>query len=366
MHIAAGLVGLPNVGKSTLFNALTHSAVPAENYPFCTIAPHTAITSVPDPRIEVLQKLYGSAKTIPSTMKFVDIAGLVKGAASGEGLGNQFLAHIREVNLIVHVVRCFDDPTIVREDEINPLADIAIITTELILKDLETVQRRREKLQASVKKASPQERPLIEKELKALEHATALLNAEDMHCLEQLAREHHELSTLLSTKKYIIVANCGEQEYTREALAQNPHLQALRARFGTERVVPLCARLAHELSLLTPHEAQDMVQMLDIPGSGLEQLIELAYRELGLITFFTCGPKEIHAWPVLENTKVRSAAGEIHSDLEKGFICADVWTYDDLSTAGSESKLRAEGKIRTEGQDYIVKNGDILSIKFNV
>lgn len=370
MHIAAGLVGLPNVGKSTLFNALTRSSVPAENYPFCTIAPHTALTMVPDARIDLLQKAYKSEKTIPSSMKFVDIAGLVKGAASGEGLGNQFLSHIREVNLIVHVVRCFDDPTIVRSDEINPLGDLAIITTELILKDLETIKRRQEKVHASLKSgrfSSPQERTVLEKERDALDRALALLNDEDIPCLRELVENNPILEPLLlSTKKYIIAANCGEQDYNPESLAQNPHLQALRAAHGEERVIPLCARLEHELSLLSDTEANDMLALFDITSLGVESLIRIAYRELGLITFFTCGPKEIHAWPLLKGTRIRAAAGEIHSDLEKGFICADVWTAHDIIAVGSESKLRTEGKIRTEGQDYLVQDGDILSIKFNV
>lgn len=370
MQIAAGLVGLPNVGKSTLFNALTRSSVPAENYPFCTIAPHTALTVVPDPRIAALQKAYGSTKTIPSSMKFVDIAGLVKGAASGEGLGNQFLSHIREVNLIVHVVRCFEDPTIVRSDEINPIADLAIITTELMLKDLETVTKRQEKILASLKSArhgSPQERVLLEKEQAILDRALGILNDEDLACLRELAHDNSFLEPLLlSTKKYIIAANCGEQDYNAESIAQNVHVQALRAIHGEDRVIPLCARLEHELSLLAPDEAADMLALFGITSLGIESLIRIAYRELGLITFFTCGPKEIHAWPILRGTKVRAAAGEIHSDLEKGFICSDVWTAHDVLSMGSESKLRGEGKIRTEGQDYVVQDGDILSIKFNV
>jgi GTP-binding protein YchF len=370
MQIAAGLVGLPNVGKSTLFNALTRSSVPAENYPFCTIAPHTAVTLVPDPRIPLLQKAYGSTKMIPSSMKFVDIAGLVKGAASGEGLGNQFLSHIREVNLIVHVVRCFDDPTIVRSDELNPIADLAIITTELMLKDLETIKRRHEKVQTSLKASrfsSPQERATYEKERDVLERALAILNDEDIACLQELTQCNSFLEPLLlSTKKYIIVANCGEQDYNAESIAQNIHVKALRQIHGEERVIPLCARLEHELSQLSHEEATEMLKLFDITNLGIDSLIRIAYRELGLITFFTCGPKEIHAWPIPKGTRVRTAAGEIHSDLEKGFICADVWTTHDILTIGNESKLRTEGKIRTEGQDYLVQDGDILSIKFNV
>jgi ribosome-binding ATPase len=368
MSIKTGLVGLPNVGKSTLFNALTQSSVPAENYPFCTIDPHLAITNVPDERLEQLQSLYNSQKIIPATVQFVDIAGLVKGAASGEGLGNQFLNNIREVDLILHVVRCFPDPDIIYSGmEIDPLGDFDIVISELMLKDLESVAKRKEKIQQMLKSAKnkPMEFADLSQEAALLDIIEAALNNTD-HTMVRTIVVQSTVPTiaLLSAKNFLIIANISEHDL--ENSNANSYVQALQARFGIDRVIPICAKLEQELSGLDTASAQEMMSMMGLQESGLHKIIQKAYHNLGLITFFTCGPKEIHAWPIKKGLSVRQAAGEIHSDLERGFICADVFNYQDLAQLGSEAKVRERGKIRTEGQNYIVQDGDIIHVKFNV
>ena len=370
MSVCAGLVGLPNVGKSTLFNALTKSNVPAANYPFCTIDPHTACTLVPDERTEKLKDIYNSGKIIGATVQFVDIAGLVKGAASGEGLGNQFLSHIRDVDLIIHVLRCFEDPLITySRDEVDPLIDYEIILTELMLKDLESIEKRKAKIAQLIKaaKQKPAELKEFEVESQLLENCEKALNAFDYNLARKLILESKVPTIpLLSTKKSLIVANVSEDEIQEENYKKNKHYNRLVEKFGSQNVIPICAKIEAELAQLNPEEAQELASMMSIKERGLDTIIAKTYKELGLITFFTCGPKEIHSWPIKAGISVRKAAGEIHSDLEKGFICAEVFNCKDLFEHKTEAKLKTVGKIKTEGQDYIVQDGDILLIKFNV
>ncbi|HBL98695.1 TPA: redox-regulated ATPase YchF [Candidatus Dependentiae bacterium] len=370
MSIAAGLVGLPNVGKSTLFNALTKSSVPAENYPFCTIDPHKAITTVNDNRMPRLQKLFNSQRLIPATTQFVDIAGLVKGAAEGEGLGNQFLSHIREVNLILHVLRCFEDENITHTtNTIDPIADFETIVTELGLKDLESLEKRLQKIDQLLKasKSNPAQEKLLHQERQLSETIKNAINQSNWQDVRDLtASATCELIPLLCAKNYLIIANIAEHEIADDGYKQNPHYQSLVNKFGIERVIPICARAEYELSQLSDEESAEFMAMMGLKKSGLQTIIEKTYENLGLITFFTCGPQEIHAWPIKKGISVRQASGEIHSDLERGFICSEIYNCEDLFKTNSINALRDQGKIRTEGQNYIVQDGDIILVKFNV
>jgi len=367
MSIKAGLVGLPNVGKSTLFNALTHSSIPAENYPFCTVDPHVAITYVPDERAPRLQTIYGSKTIIPATVTFVDIAGLVKGAASGEGLGNQFLGNIRETDLIIHVLRCFEDPTIIRTGDVDPVGDYDVIMIELALKDVESIDKRLEKAALQLKREQVQlEKIALSKEIDLLNAIKIMLERNEFEKLRSIPREDLALTVpLLTTKKFLVIANVTESDMQEEEYRKNPHVQAVFRTFGESLVVPTCIRLEYELSQLPEDERDTLKKELNITQTSLDAIIKRSYQNLNLITFFTCGPQEIHSWPIRAGMTIKKAAGEIHSDLEKGFICAEVLPYEMLRSFGTPAAAKQAGKVRIEGASYIVQDGDIILVRFN-
>jgi hypothetical protein len=339
-----------------------------ENYPFCTIDPHVAITEVPDKRLEQLKQLYNSVKIIPGTVTFVDIAGLVKGAATGEGLGNQFLSNIREVDLILHVLRCFEDPGIVRSTDVDPISDFDIIMAELMLKDIESIDKRIPKVEKSLKgKLTGAEQKAFQDELELLKTTRALLETGNADKAKEIVRKA-AINTipLLSTKNFLIIANIAEKELEDKAYLNNKHYQALVKQFGNEIVIPISARVEYELSHMEPSEAQEFMDMMGITETSLDSIIKKTYDNLGLITFFTCGPKEIHAWPIRKGISIRNASGEIHSDLERGFICSETFSCNDLITHKTEAAIKIAGKMRIEGQNYIVQDGDIVHVRFNV
>lgn len=362
-----GIVGLPNVGKSTLFNSLTKAGAESANYPFCTIDPNVGVVSVPDERLGKLAALYDSAKIVPAVIEFVDIAGLVKGASKGEGLGNQFLSHIRETDAIVHVVRCFENTNIVHVDgSIDPLRDIETINYELIFSDLDILERRI----AKVSRGARNDKALA-KELTLLEGIKAHL--EQSKPARSYEPEDDDMKALMATydlltaKPVIYAANVSENDLADDG-ASNKYVQAVReyaAREGSE-VFAVCAQIEEEISELDDDEKKEFLEDLGLKESGLDKLIKASYSLLGLISFLTAGPTETRAWTIRKGTKAPGAAGKIHSDFERGFIKAEVVYYQDLLDCGSYAAAKEKGLVGIEGKDYVVKDGDVILFRFNV
>ena len=363
-----GIVGLPNVGKSTLFNSLTKAGAESANYPFCTIDPNVGVVTVPDERLNVLGEMYHTKKIIPAAIEFVDIAGLVKGASKGEGLGNQFLANIREVDAIVHVVRCFENSNIVHVDgSINPLRDIETINLELIFSDLEILERRISKVSKVARndKSAAKELGLLNKVKAHLEDGKLAKTFEEVDDEEEQA--WLESYNLLTYKPVIYAANVSEDDLADDA-ANNEGVQAVReyAKGEQSEVFVVCAEIEAEISELDDDEKKMILEDLGLKESGLEKLIKASYKLLGLISYLTAGEPEVRAWTITEGTKAPQAAGKIHSDFERGFIRAEVVSYDDLIACGSHTAAKEKGLIRLEGKDYVVKDGDIMLFRFNV
>src|SRR4051794_24249969 len=368
--LSAGIVGLPNVGKSTLFNAVTRTRkAQAANYPFCTIDPNLGVVTVPDPRLEVLSKLSHSQKIIPAAIEFVDIAGLVKGASAGEGLGNQFLSHIQEVNAIVQVVRCFENADIHHvSGTIDPIRDIEVINTELVLADLGSLQKRHDRLQKEVRagsKSAKAEAAVIDRLLPHLDAGKPAITCDLTPEEKEIARDFF----LLSSKPTLFACNVAESDLAASAEAANPHVTAVqeyaRNHFATEAVV-ISAQIESELVDLSEAEAQEYLRDLGVEGSGVSALIRAVYHLLGLRTYLTTGEKETRAWTIKAGDKAPAAAGVIHTDFERGFIAAEVVHFDDLISLGSQAKAREAGKLRIEGKEYVVKDGDVVEFRFNV
>lgn len=360
-----GIVGLPNVGKSTMFNAITNAGAECANYPFCTIEPNVGVVPVPDERLDELTKMYKPEKTTHAIIEFVDIAGLVKGASKGEGLGNKFLSHIREVDAICEVVRCFEDPNIVHVDgSIDPIRDIETINLELIFADIETLNKRIDSVKKKLKadKKCQEELDVLEKIKNALENGKSARTVE----LNDDEKEFLKDTFLLTMKPILYIANVSEKQLADASNDENVKKVTMYAKQENAEVIPLCVKIEEELASLDGDDKKEMLKALGLESSGLDKVIKASYDLLGLMSFLTAGEPEVRAWTIKKGTKAPQAAGKIHSDIERGFIRAEIVSYDDLMREGSMTAAKEKGLVRLEGKEYIMQDGDIVLFRFNV